>query len=431
MTRRISTQLAFNQARGQWLRFCPSRPASSLSFQYKSLSDSVGSTKRRFETHQLFSRPQIAPLGASKEGTLKIHTKGRKLDSSGSASYFFLWPIVAWGALTVTMYGLSCWLVSGADAGLRDIEAAGVASALATRVRFFATQLVLAASIGAEPTEVASLRLQLRAEADKLLRQHDAIVYGNAEIGLPGALYASEERNAVLYGEGCLRSKGACRAKSDPFYTATNYGLENMVRAFADRAQLLSADSLPNLVVSNEYFAFIWDVRLPGATRLGTRIALSVPVRLDHMRLQCTPLYSLALSAPSSPLTCPQVGLTDLTDALEISEELFLTEATEPIQTAVILQTAIFPILIAGKLAFLLKLFRPWLQRTMHETKHVAELLSQLPKELNVSSLIIESMDKDKKPGDTTETGHTGGGRKPVPRSKKPGQGGSRRGGRG
>lgn len=54
-----------------------------------------------------------------------------------------------------------------------------------------------------------------------------------------------------------------------------------------------------------------------------------------------------------------------------------MAEATDPVQTAIILQVAVLPLLMAGKLAFMVKLFKPWLQRTAHETKRVAERASQ------------------------------------------------------
>ena len=38
------------------------------------------------------------------------------------------------------------------------------------------------------------------------------------------------------------------------------------------------------------------------------------------------------------------------------------------------------------------RFFRPWLTRTLHESKRVAELLAQLPQEVNVEELVLEAM---------------------------------------
>lgn len=204
---------------------------------------------------------QIAPIGANAEGQLKIHTKGRKLDTAGSASYFFLLPIIAWGVLTVTIYGVSCYLLQGADMGLRHIEATSTCHAAATRVRFFAAQVVITAASNSPATVTNGYRQNLRGEAASLLKLHDGIIHGDASLGIASALYVSQDRNDLLYGEGCLRTEEECRPASDPYYTATNYGLDAMVRKYVEAAQLFAAEPAAALNTSNPHFDFIWDVR--------------------------------------------------------------------------------------------------------------------------------------------------------------------------
>lgn len=206
---------------------------------------------------------QIAPIGSNAEGQLKITAKmGRKFDTAGSASYFFLLPVVVWGALTISAYGASCFLLQGIDTGLREMEVTALSHATATRVRFYATQLVVAAATPGAPQALADgFRRQLASEASELLRLHSAVVHGDKALGLAGALYVSEERNSLLFGAGCLRTQEACRPASDPYFTATNYGLDSLVKAFVEQAQLFAADPAELIAADNDKFNFLWDVR--------------------------------------------------------------------------------------------------------------------------------------------------------------------------
>ena len=42
--------------------------------------------------------------------------------------------------------------------------------------------------------------------------------------------------------------------------------------------------------------------------------------------------------------------------------------------------------------AFFYRYFRPWLARTLRESKRVADLLSELPAEVNVERLVLETV---------------------------------------
>lgn len=210
---------------------------------------------------------QIAPLGANSEGHLKIHTKGRKMDTAGSASYFFLLPFLAWGALAVTMFGVSCYLMQDADVGLRQMHATSVCHAMATRVRFYAAQMVITLGSNAPKAVTDGYRQNLRDEAAALLALHDAIIHGSAALGLEPTLYESEARHQLLYGAGCLRTEEACRPETDPYFTPTNFGLDAMMRAFAEKALLFAAEPAAAVTAANELFDFLWDVRRPPAAR--------------------------------------------------------------------------------------------------------------------------------------------------------------------
>lgn len=159
-----------------------------------------------------------------------------------------------------------------------------------------------------------------------------------------GSLYVSAERQELLFGTGCLRTLKPCRPPTDPYYSATNYGLDAMVKQMVEQSQLLANDPLSQLTPNNERYRFIESV---------------------------------------SP--------TDLFDAQTTSVKLYDVQSTQPAAVAQWMQIAVLPCLFAGKVIFLSRFFKPWIQQTLHETKRVAELLAQLPKEINVNAVSDDS----------------------------------------
>lgn len=251
---------------------------------------------------------------------IKIKTKARKMNTSGSSSYIYLVPIILWGAVGVTAFAISAQTLGNIADVLGDLVYSNIEAAMGTRLRLFAVQLMIAAAAQPPlPAVVASARAALNAEAKALLKVHTGLIYGDAANDLKGSLYISEERQNLLFGFGCLRTLKPCRAVSDPYYPATNYGLDAMVKQVVEQAELLSNDPLAQLTVQNERFSFLWDV-----------------------------------------------GPTDLFDAQTTSVKLYEKESIEPAAVAQWLQIAVLPFLFAGKIIFLIKFFKPWVQRTMH-----------------------------------------------------------------
>lgn len=277
---------------------------------------------------------QIAPIGASGDGTIKIRAKARKMNTHGSSSYIYLVPIILWGAIGVTAFGISAETLGSIADVLGDLVFSNIEAAQGTRLRLFAVQLIIAAAAQPPvPAVVAEARRALAEEAATLLRVHTGLIYGDQANDLKGSLYISAERQQLLFGEGCLRTLKPCRPTSDPYYPATNYGLDAMVRQVVEQAQLLASDPLESLTPTNERFAFLWDV-----------------------------------------------GPTDLFDAQATSVQLYEEESVAPAAVAQWLQIAVLPCLFAGKIIFLHRFFKPWVQRTMHETKRVAERARPSPR---------------------------------------------------
>lgn len=222
--------------------------------------------------------------------------------------------------------------------------------------------MIVAASSNATNAALASLQADLSAAASDLFAAHVALVDGAGGLAT-GFGAASPARKALLFGIGCLRSdRRTCPRQGDSLYARTNFGLDAAVRHFVKAARVLTIESREALVPSHPDFRFVWDV-----------------------------------------------GSADLYDGLARSTNLYYEEALARPAVASALQIATLPILAISVLLFLQRLFGPWVRRTLHESKVVAELLAQLPKEINVESMLLDALGMDaKKPSPGGVAEHAG-----------------------
>ena len=243
------------------------------------------------------SKSQVAPLGGE---TMRIKTKGRRLDVSGAASYAFLAALVLWFALEVVAFGVGYHELQLVPPPVADMQAGALVSALATRVRYYATELVVGAAAGAPAATLAPLQAQLAGTADELLFQYDQLLFGNASMGLSGSLYRSTARDSLLFGTGCLRAaaSGPCYTPDSPFYPHTNYGLDALLKYYVQQAQLLAADNPVTLNLADTRYTFIWEARharARGTRACGARARAAAPAR----ERRSVPLICMTDSPPA------------------------------------------------------------------------------------------------------------------------------------
>lgn len=280
---------------------------------------------------------KVAPLlGAdASDGHLQIARakKPRVLLREGSSSLVFLVPLVLWGAAAVTCFAMSAVEHQAMDASLGDITFSSIMAARASRIRYFATQLVVsataairavtaaglvnssssnamalntpgadttftsssaavapaaapttnstagaaasgtpppswgaqtsAASVSAAFAALAQARSDLAAEAASILKIHAGLIYGDPTNDLAGSLYISADRQNLLFGSNvCLRTQTKCRAVSDPYYAATNNGLDALVKTTMEHAAQMAQDPVEALTADNAHYKFFWDVRV-------------------------------------------------------------------------------------------------------------------------------------------------------------------------
>lgn len=277
----------------------------------------------------------MAPIGASTDGTLRIKAKVRALGPRGSSSYLFLIPLIVWGVAAVTCYAISSVELDQINSVLGDIVFASIQAAISSRIRYFSTQILVAAAAvataggpgsasasGAEAA-LAQARADLAAEAAGMLKIHSGLIYGDEENDLHGSLYISTERQELLFGQNlCMRTQTPCRPTSDPYYAPTNNGLNALVKAVIDDAILLSADPISSLTVDNERFKFLMDVRSllhqSAAAAQFTHRPLSPVLRSQHVCIEngCRGAACLSLPCVQPHTALPASNRTPLTHSL-------------------------------------------------------------------------------------------------------------------
>lgn len=236
-------------------------------------------------------------------------------------------------------------------------------SALAARVRYFASELVFGAQLGFPAAYLALQRSLLAASVAELQSSHRSIIRGNATLGLEGGLYSHPAVESLLFDRACLRASAPCypgagaKEGAHPWHWRTTSGLDTLLRQFAQEAESLMRDPDEALTTANEHFSFLWEV-----------------------------------------------GAADVHDGLTRLTRVFHDDVADQFLLVKALLITPLPVMLLVMFLFFRRLFFPWLSRARKESSRVAELLSQLPRELNVETLLIEAMDQGEKKEDDEST---------------------------
>lgn len=230
-------------------------------------------------------------------------------------------------------------------------------SALAARVRYFAAELVFSAQLGYPASYLARQRALLSSAVGALMLNYQSVIRGNATQGLPvGELYANAVVGTLLFDRVCLRKASGCfpgagdKDGPHPWHWRTTSGLDTLLRQFAAAAESLVRDPDSALTTDNDDFLFVW-------------------------------------------LT----GASDVHDGLSRLGDVFRVELEDKFLLVKLLLIIPIPIMAVMMFVFFRRMFMPWLKRARKESFRVAELLSQLPRELNVEALLLEAMGQGKK----------------------------------
>ncbi|DBA94392.1 TPA: hypothetical protein ACH3X1_001997 [Trebouxia sp. C0004] len=264
----------------------------------------------------------------------------RELKGMGYGMYLLVLPFFAWMIVLVAVY---------ADAYVAIAANLGPASSGVGMNELNRYNLL---------TSLASQRLVLSQTAEGKAEQHAQLIQ-NAEL-LTGTLQtilfaASGHTSGVLHDEFarhllldpvCLRQDPAnCRAASDQYYVAMTQGLEAAINTYAQNALALAAEPLSALGINNTYLQLI---------------------------ARCGP-YEI------------REGIETLANHLVGKAEAVNTQLMTIEVVVLIVLLVLVPL-------YYWYMLQPFYKRLGKESRRVAELLSQLPKSIDVQGMVADAM---------------------------------------
>jgi hypothetical protein len=207
---------------------------------------------------------------------------------------------------------------------------------------------------------------------------------------------------------------------SHKFHDVTHHGLDAVAVRFIQEAQLLMADANPTVSLNSSRLEYIWQV---GNADLfdGMKTADEVSCLRGRLlkeaagagcdRQECAAIAAGTVknrghtthvepSAASCHLCCcasqrPKDTPTHLPrpawcGACPVQE--FRSTVFGVLDQLKLVHIVIFLLSLGGCLFFLLALVRPFLRRTSKETRQIAEMLSQLPNDMDLEALVGQAL---------------------------------------
>lgn len=286
--------------------------------------------------------------GASKR--IKVLT-GRKLQSTGAARYSLLLPYLIWGVVAVVAFSVSDDLLLRAQTRIIDVDVVGRALTLATDIRLYSLELVMHSSSSTSiavgpmiPGNVTQDRVKLAKAATQLLELQEALLMGSQYYGTVGSLRRSAAHDSLAFAQGCAAAD-SCAPITDPSYASVHFGLYSMTRWFAREALVLAMEPESALLPTSPRFQYLW-----------------------------------------------QVGRRDMTSGMRAAASLFEADTEKEPLFIEHLQISLLVIIFCASMAFQVYVFRPWLQSTLKEAKMVAEMLSQVPQDVNIENMLEDAL---------------------------------------
>ncbi|KXZ48338.1 hypothetical protein GPECTOR_28g744 [Gonium pectorale] len=288
---------------------------------------------------------------ASTAGQRRFSTRKRLTHTTSDIKHL-AWPFFAWGALIVIIYLVSYLQFAGVEESLVNLKMFERSTAQASRVMYYANELALET----DPAVQAALQPVVREESSWLDVVYRTTLYGGETLsdgGIDGAhdvntgsLFAKQRHADLLFGaRTCFRDEAStCFSQNDRFYEVSRHAIDPMMRRLMSEATLMGLDAIADVNASSSRWQYVWQV-----------------ARED--------LHE---------------GLTDLVDG-------YRKDALAAFSAQGTLHIVVFAVSWALWAAYLWLLLRPYLQVSSTETKRVAELLSQLPTELDVEGMVEES----------------------------------------
>jgi PAS domain S-box-containing protein len=211
---------------------------------------------------------------------------------------------------------------------------------------------------------VSYCRIGLYDAATALEKYHNALLYGDASLGLPD-IDSSTAQLRLLFDHKCLRTESRCLPTSHTYYRVTTGGMHGIVLQYIDLAKQLANETTAVLSELSDY---------PSSSSIGIEAAAygtGVPSGFRHARHEF--LWTLAES--------------DVAESLKSSLLLYQSEGLTFSDYYSIANGVLFSMLVVTLIAVYFQLFSPYVARIAAESKRAASLLRSLPMDVDLDRL--------------------------------------------
>jgi len=289
--------------------------------------------------------------------SIKFAKTGRTIDPEGSTLNFFLYPMLAWGVITIASFTLSFVQFEQTDSPMRSLGVAATVELLATTARFYANDLVMAGTAHHIPLgnrsdaeERLYLRARLHNTTEEMFALYESLLLGGGPFHLTGSLYHSPAHEPLLFDHTCLRLVSVhhtppCVDFGHSHYYRTMFGLDNLIKHYREECVLMALEPDSALGTNNTRYQFIWDA-----------------------------------------------GKYDLRGGLQTNTRIYLEDVQAPPARDQVIQICVLVLVLVAMVYFVRNIFLPWFQATNTEVHRIAELLAQLPAEIDMHAVISEHL---------------------------------------
>ncbi|KAG2454201.1 hypothetical protein HYH02_001236 [Chlamydomonas schloesseri] len=299
---------------------------------------------------------KVQPLSGSARGSKPPR---RKLVASRRLAILLVLPFLAWSLVLVSIDLSVFATLNGNDGPIASLGILHTTISRLDRTLYYALDLAASspnATAAAAAHEALSRELaEAQVEYDVLLHGNEALTWATGNVThrphleqeTRGIVWSNRAVTNILYGEGqCLCFHPAdCQPLTSPYYQLTSNGLHLLVTSLLKSGHSLLAQTAGG-----------------GSAAAG--------LNATEFRFIWTTLQ------------------TDGEDGMYRLIDLYLKEVQKAYETAETKQVILFVLAVVWAAAFVGLQLRPFLRRARLEMRRIAELLSQLPPEVEVEALM-------------------------------------------
>ncbi|KAI8475137.1 MAG: hypothetical protein J3K34DRAFT_517581 [Monoraphidium minutum] len=298
----------------------------------------------------------LNPLVWLNGGELTLDLGKKRMLRDSRDTLYLAAPFVAWGAAVVAIYGVTITKLAQVAGPFRMLNMINFLVFRVLRGVVFSLELCLAPD-----DQKAQRASELKVREEDFIADYHSFLYGSSSLEGLGlsrsaenplavdtpALFQDEELARIFFREkGCMRADQAeCFPKGHKYYDVTHSGLDAMVNRFIQEVDLLLHDPPEAISIDSPRLEYIW-----------------------------------------------QVGRKDLFEGMSTANEAFRHQVSGVFGNLRTLHVIVF----AGSLALAawvaVGAVRPFMRRNAKETRQIAELLSQLPAEMDVEALVATAV---------------------------------------